>query len=61
MYRVTKKSLQLINRYMCEICGNNVVRTYKHIKSSEHTKKLFAVMRAKKTESIKKYGYYKYV
>ena len=46
---------------MCEICGNSVARTYKHIKSSEHTKKLFAVMRAKKTESIKKYGYYKYV
>jgi len=46
---------------MCEVCGNSVVRTYKHIKSSEHTKKLFAVMRIKKTESIKKYGYYKYV
>ena len=62
MYRVTKKSLQLINRYtMCEVCGNAAVRTYKHIKSSEHTKKLFVVMRTKKAESIKKYGYYKYV
>ena len=46
---------------MCEICGNNVVRNYKHNKTSEHTKKLFVVMRAKKTEAIKKYGYYKYV
>ena len=45
---------------MCDICNTNVTRNFKHIKTSEHMKKLFAVMRAKKKASIIVNGYFKY-
>ena len=45
---------------MCEICQNNVVRTYTHSRTREHKKKLFECMKKKKELAIKKYGYFKY-
>ena len=45
---------------MCDLCKNNVSRTYAHSMTREHKKRLFAHMKKKKEIAIKKYGYFKY-
>ena len=45
---------------MCEICQNNVSRTYAHSMTREHKKRLLVRMRKKKEIAIKKYGWFKY-
>ena len=45
----------------CELCGTtDVARDYTHAKTTHHKKKLFQAMRAKRDESIKKFGFFKW-
>ena len=45
---------------MCEICKNDVPRTYTHSRTTHHKKLLMKLMKAKKADAILKYGYYKW-
>ncbi len=41
---------------ICELCGNNQVRSYTHAKSAHHKKKLFALMLEHKKNRFKIYS-----
>lgn len=45
---------------MCDLCNNNVARSYTHSRTREHKKRLFECMKKKKQNSIKLLGYFKY-
>jgi hypothetical protein len=45
----------------CEICGTNANRNYTHSRHPYHKKMLMIKMKKIKEESIKKYGYFKWI
>ena len=45
---------------MCNLCNNSVARTYTHSRTRIHRKLLFAKMKKLKTQSVAKYGYFKW-
>ncbi|MEY3393469.1 MAG: hypothetical protein RL498_389 [Pseudomonadota bacterium] len=45
----------------CELCRNNMARTYSHSRTPTHKKMLFAKLLEKKKKAIEKYGYFKWV
>ena len=43
---------------MCDLCKNNLKRSYTHSITRQHKKLLLKKMKEKKTQSIAKYGFF---